>query len=117
MTGRRIALLTVGAALAAAPVVVRGRGAEPPLRESRPGLSADASVRPDSARRLALRRYPGAVVASEMLRERGQRMTYVFTLRMDATGRTLEVLVDAGNGRVIAVPQESLRAVSAGATD
>jgi hypothetical protein len=103
-TARILALLAVAGGLAAWPLL-RGRTpAEPALRETRPGLVASAAVTPDSARRLALRRYPGASVASALLRERGRRLTYVLELRgARANGRT-EVLVDAETGRVVGLP-------------
>ncbi|MDB4947676.1 MAG: hypothetical protein JWM27_325 [Gemmatimonadetes bacterium] len=106
MTARLIAVLAVAAVLAAAPRIVQQDPPGPPIRESRPGLAARAPVRPAAARRLALARYPGARIVTEVLRERGRRLMYVFGLRLEGSPRALEVLVDAATGRVIGIPLE-----------
>jgi uncharacterized membrane protein YkoI len=106
LTARLLAVIAVAAALAVAPSFVQTNPAPAPIRESRPGLVARAPVQPAQARRLALARYPGARIADEVLRERGRRLMYVFSLRVDGSPRTLEVLVDAANGRVIGVPRD-----------
>jgi uncharacterized membrane protein YkoI len=106
LTARLLAVIALAAALAVAPSFVQEGPARPPIRESRPGLVARAPVQPVQARRLALSRYPGSRIVAEVLRERGRRLMYVFSLRVDGSPRTLEVLVDAATGRVIGVPRE-----------
>ncbi|HET6231156.1 MAG TPA: PepSY domain-containing protein [Longimicrobiaceae bacterium] len=77
--------------------------AGPPIRESRPGLTARARVRPDAARHLALARYPGGQIVDELLVERQKRLLYDFTIRPAGNNAPREVLVNAATGQVIGV--------------
>jgi len=79
------------------------------MKEAKPGLLAQAKIKPDSARAIALARVPsGNVHMQEIERERG-RLVYSFDVAQANKSGYQEVLVDANTGRVVSVKHESAR--------
>jgi uncharacterized membrane protein YkoI len=75
------------------------------MSEGEPGLLAQATVKPDSAERVALQSVPGGtIVKREIEREEG-RLVYSFEIKV-GTDPVKEVKVDAMTGALVKVEKE-----------
>jgi uncharacterized membrane protein YkoI len=75
------------------------------LKEDEPGLLAQATVKPDSAEKIALASVPGGrIVKREIEREDG-KLVYTFDIEVAGQPRK-EVLVDAATGALIEAKKE-----------
>lgn len=109
MSVRRIALAAFTLLFLATPLA--GQQTPPPgqglvVKEDRPGLLAQATIRPEAAFQAARARVPGGQLReAEIEMERG-RLVYEFEFTVQGQRGTREVSVDARTGEVIAEKQE-----------
>jgi hypothetical protein len=76
------------------------------IKEDRPGLLAQATVRPDAALRTALARVPGGRVREAEIEMERRRLVYSFEFTVPGAKAVREVVVDAKTGAVLAVEDE-----------
>ena len=87
---------------------VNAQSAPVPIKEEKPGLLAQATVTPDSARAVALRAVAkGGKIAAAEIEEEGGKLVYSFDIKIPKKKGIDEVLVDAKTGKVVAVEHES----------
>ena len=85
-----------------------------PIKEEKPGLLARATVRPDSARAIALRAVArGGKIAAAEIEEEGGKLVYSFDIKIPRKKGIDEVLVDAMTGKVAGVEHEGPAAEAA----
>ncbi|MEO8200866.1 MAG: PepSY domain-containing protein [Gemmatimonadota bacterium] len=77
------------------------------LKEEERGLLAQATIRPDSARHLAMNKVPGGKVVEAVIEREDGRIVYSFELKVAGKSGVEEVLVDARTGAVVSVEHES----------
>lgn len=107
---RTVALLA--ALLAAVPIASASAQAAPQanrMKEERPGLLAQATITPDSARSLALARVPGGRIEEAEIEMEDGRLVYSFDMAVSGKRGVEEVLIDAKTGAVISEEHESSR--------
>ncbi len=92
-----IVLLCGLAACASGGAVVDG------VKEDEPGLFAQATVNPDSARQVALAQLPGGTVHEAELENEDGRLIYSFEIKVTGQKGKTEVHVDARTGQVVKV--------------
>ncbi len=80
------------------------------VKEERPGLLARATLPADSARRLALRRVPGGVIAGAEIEMERKHLIYSFDMKVAGKPGITEVQVDAKTGKVLGVEHEDAAA-------
>jgi uncharacterized membrane protein YkoI len=76
------------------------------VKEDRPGLLAQAIVRPDAALRTALARVSGGRVKEAEIEVERRRLVYSFELAVPGVKGVREVVVDAKTGAVLDVKDE-----------
>lgn len=79
------------------------------MKEAKPGLLAQAKIKPDSARAVALARVPNSTVHMQEIERARGRLVYSFDLAQPNKAGYQEVLVDARSGKVVSVKHESVR--------
>jgi len=130
MSGRRmevlVALVVAGATLAvAAPAGAQAASSHPPMakktaamqqqatvkvKESTPGLAAQATITADSAQKLALAQVKrGWVREAELEMEKGT-LVYSYDIKARGKAGVEEVLIDAKTGAVVSKTHESAKA-------
>jgi uncharacterized membrane protein YkoI len=127
MSGRRMevlaALLIAGAALAvASPAGAQAASSHPAMakkaparqrtmkvRESAPGLAAQATIKADSAQKLALAAAPGRIREAE-LEQHNDTLVYSYDIKVRGKSGVEEVLIDAKTGAVVSQIHESAKA-------
>ncbi len=77
------------------------------LKEEEHGLLAQATIRPDSARHLAMSRVPGGKVVEAVIEREDGKVVYSFELKVAGKSGVEEVLIDAKTGSVISVEHEN----------
>jgi hypothetical protein len=77
------------------------------LKEEKPGLLAQAKIRPDSARKLAMAQVPGERMASQEIENEDGKLIYSFDFKAQGKSGVDEVNVDANTGAVVGVKHES----------
>lgn len=82
------------------------RAQEVKVKEDKPGLLAQATIRPDSARKLALARVPGSRVEAAEIEMEDGKLVYSFDLKVGNAKGIEEVLIDARSGKVVSVEHE-----------
>jgi uncharacterized membrane protein YkoI len=75
--------------------------ADTALKQARPGLLDQATVKPDSARTIAMGEVPGGTIAHQELRQRSKTLVYDFRITPSGGGHSKEVLVDAKTGEIV----------------
>jgi hypothetical protein len=108
MNVRRIALIAAGFIFLAAPA---GGQQTPPgqglvVQEDRPGLLAQATVRPEVALQTARARVPGGELREAEIETKRNRLVYSFEFAVQGQRGSREVNVDARTGEVISTKQE-----------
>jgi hypothetical protein len=108
MNVRRIALAAFGSIVLTAPA---GAQQTPPgqalvVEEDRPGLLAQATVRPEAALQTARARVPGGQLREAEIEVKRNRLVYSFEFTLQGQRGSREVNVDARTGEVISVNQE-----------
>jgi hypothetical protein len=108
MNVRRIALIAFNFFLLAAPA---GAQQTPPgqglvIQEDRPGLLAQATVRPEAALQTARARVPGAELREAEIEMKRNRLVYSFEFAVQGQRGSREVNVDARTGEVVSTKQE-----------
>jgi uncharacterized membrane protein YkoI len=94
-------------ALAAAPAMAQQAPTKAPatttpkLKQARPGLLNQATVKPDSAQSIAMGEVPGGKITSSELKERSHKLVYDFRITPSGGGHSKEVLVDAKTGEIV----------------
>lgn len=79
----------------------------PPMKEQEPGLSEQAKVTPESARKTALARvHKGKIQSEELERENG-KLVYSFDIKEPGKPGVQEVQVDAITGVIVSSKHES----------
>lgn len=79
------------------------------VSESRPGLTAQAKVGMEDARKAALASYANGEVVGSKLERRGGKLVYVFRIRPAGQKRVRVVMVDANTGTVVASRRSASR--------
>ena len=80
---------------------------QPPVREEKPGLFAQAKVKPEDARRIALAKVPNGRIKSAEIEMEKDKLVYSFDIKIPKKSGVEEVLVDALTGDVVSVEHES----------
>lgn len=84
-----------------------------PMKEESSGLSAEAKVNPETARRTALAKVPEGKIAKEELEREGGKLVYSFDIKAGTQPGIDEVQVDAVDGSVVSVKHEDAAAEAA----
>jgi hypothetical protein len=104
---RRIALAALGFLVIAAPAGAQQTPAgQVVVEEDRPGLLAQATVRPEAALQTARARVPGGQLREAEIEMKRNRLVYSFEFTVQGQRGSREVNVDARTGEVISVKQE-----------
>ena len=82
------------------------------LKEEKPGLLAQAKIKPDDARKTALAKVAGHLRSMEIEEEKG-KLVYAFDIKVAHQSGLEEVVVDATTGEVISVQHEDAKAAPA----
>jgi predicted small secreted protein len=107
MIVRRIALTAVIFLFLAAPVSAQQTTRqEVVVKEDRPGLLAQATVRPEAALQTARAQVPGGQLREAEIEMERNRLVYEFEFTVEGQRGSREVNVDARTGEVISVKQE-----------
>lgn len=77
------------------------------MSEETPGLLAQATIKPDAARKLATDRVANSTISKEELEVEDGKLVYSFDLKVAGKAGFEEVLIDAKTGRVISQEHES----------
>jgi len=77
------------------------------LKEEKPGLLAQAKIRPDSARKVAMAQVPGGRMTSQEIENEDGKLVYTFDFKAQGKSGVDEVNVDANTGAVVNVKHES----------
>ena len=72
-----------------------------------PAFKSKAKITQDEAKKIALAKYPGEVIESEMSIEADGNASYEFDIKM-ANGKEMEVEVDATTGKLSEDPEEEI---------
>lgn len=129
MSGKRmevlVALVVTGAALAvAAPAGAQAASSHPPMakktsmqqqatvkvKESTPGLAAQATITADSAQKLAVAEVPRGRVREAELEMEQNTLVYSYDIKRRGKSGVEEVLIDAKTGAVVSKKHESAKA-------
>lgn len=130
MSGKRmevlVALVVAGAMLAvAAPAGAQAASSHPPMakktapmqqqatvkvKESTPGLAAQATISADSAQKLALAEVPRGWVREAELEMEQNTLVYSYDIKARGKAGIEEVLIDAKTGAVVSKKHESAKA-------
>jgi uncharacterized membrane protein YkoI len=105
MRPHRLFLYPAGLSIALTAVACN-RQAGAPIKEETSGLSAEAKVNPETARRTALAKVPGGKIEKEELEQEGGKLVYSFDIKTGTKPGIDEVQVDAGDGSVVSVKHE-----------
>jgi uncharacterized membrane protein YkoI len=117
-----VALLAAGTALAvAAPAGAQAASSHPAMakkapaqqktmkvKESTPGLAAQATISADSAQKLALATVQGRVRTAELEQNKGT-LVYSYDIKVRGKSGVEEVLIDAKTGAVVSQTHESAK--------
>jgi uncharacterized membrane protein YkoI len=87
-------------------MVVAGLVAVTPALAQQTGASETPAVTMEAARKVALARVPGGKLQHEALEREHGRQVYSFEVVAPGKTEAEEVLVDAGNGKVVSVSPE-----------
>ena len=101
------AALVVSSVLAAGAVSAQSTQPTPNMKEEKPGLLAQATVTPDSARKLALARVANGRIAEQEIEMEGGKLAYSFDIKVPGRRGIEEVLIDAQSGALIAHEHET----------
>lgn len=99
-----LAVIAVSSSLAGAQAT---SAASVPMKEEKPGLLKQATVTPDSARRMALALVPTGRIKSEEIEVEDGRLAYSFDITVPGKRGVEEILIDARTGVVISHEHES----------
>lgn len=80
------------------------------VKESSPGLAAQATVTADSAQRIALAQVPNGRVREAELEDEQGTLVYSYDIKVRGKSGVEEVLVDAKTGAVVSTKHESAAA-------
>ncbi|MBV9774852.1 MAG: PepSY domain-containing protein [Gemmatimonadetes bacterium] len=86
------------------------------VKEASPGLTAQAKVGMDDARKAALAGYPNGTVVGSKLEKRAGKLVYAFRIRPSGSNRVRVVMVDANTGTVVAPAHTASRKTSSTTT-
>lgn len=78
----------------------------PPLKEDTPGLLKQAKITPDSARKVALARVPGGVIAEQSVEQEHGKLVFSFDIKVPGKTGVEEVQVDARTGAFVSQEHE-----------
>jgi hypothetical protein len=108
MNVRRIALAAVSLVFLATPASAQQPPAGQPLvvQEDRPGLLAQATVRPEVAFQTARAQVPGGQLREAEIETKQNRLVYSFEFTVQGQRGQREVNVDARTGEVVSTKQE-----------
>lgn len=81
-----------------------GHGAD--LKEEEAGLLSQATVRPDSARHIAMSRVPGGQVSEAVIEREDGKIVYSFEFKVAGKAGIEEIVIDARTGAVLKVEHE-----------
>ena len=104
----KIVVQILGAALVGVVLAAPVRAQQPPVpvEEEQHGLLAQATITPDSARTVALRRVPGGQITKAEIEREANKLVYSFEIQVTGKSGIEEVLVDARTGAVVSVAHE-----------
>jgi uncharacterized membrane protein YkoI len=83
---------------------------QPTVKEEKPGLLAQAKIKPEDARRTALAKVPMGRIKSAEIEMEKDKLVYSFDIKVPKKSGVEEVLVDALTGDVVSVEHESAAA-------
>lgn len=101
------AALVIASALAAGAVSAQSTQSASRMKEERAGLLAQATIPPDSARKLALARVANGRIAEQEIEMEGGKLAYSFDIKVPGRTGIEEILIDAKSGAVIAHEHEN----------
>jgi Peptidase propeptide and YPEB domain len=109
MNVRRIAFAAVSLVFFAAPAGAQQTPAGQPLvvQEDRPGLLAQATVRPEVAFQTARAQVPGGELREAEIETKRNRLVYSFEFAVQGQRGQREVNVDARTGEVVSTKHEA----------
>jgi uncharacterized membrane protein YkoI len=91
--------------LAGTASVAAAQGAD--MKEEKPGLLAQAKIKPEAARQTALKAVPGATIKEAEIEREHRKLVYSFDLTVPGQTGIQEVLVDANTGKIVSSKHES----------